>query len=208
MKILNLYAGIGGNRRLWGDEHEITAIEYNKDIAAIYKQHFPNDEVIITDAHKFLLDNFRDFDFIWSSPPCPTHSRFNNLLQNIPDKYEKKYPNMELYQEIIYLKHFCKNASWVVENVISYYEPLIEPQISNNHYFWANFEIPFFEKDNRHIRNRKENEKEKEKRSGFNLNNMNLSSAHKRKVLNNCVLSELGFAILESAIASGELSND
>jgi DNA (cytosine-5)-methyltransferase 1 len=27
MKILNLYAGIGGNRKLWGDEYEVTAIE-------------------------------------------------------------------------------------------------------------------------------------------------------------------------------------
>lgn len=29
MKILNLYAGIGGNRKLWtpnGDEHDITAV--------------------------------------------------------------------------------------------------------------------------------------------------------------------------------------
>jgi hypothetical protein len=31
MKILNLYAGIGGNRKLWGDEHEIVAVENNKD---------------------------------------------------------------------------------------------------------------------------------------------------------------------------------
>lgn len=27
MKILNLYAGIGGNRKLWGDEHEITDLK-------------------------------------------------------------------------------------------------------------------------------------------------------------------------------------
>ena len=26
MKILNLYAGVGGNRKLWSSEHEITAI--------------------------------------------------------------------------------------------------------------------------------------------------------------------------------------
>jgi len=25
MKILNLYAGIGGNRKLWGNDHEITS---------------------------------------------------------------------------------------------------------------------------------------------------------------------------------------
>ena len=27
MRILNLYAGIGGNRKLWGEEHEVTAVE-------------------------------------------------------------------------------------------------------------------------------------------------------------------------------------
>lgn len=27
MKILNLYAGIGGNRKLWGDDHEVTVVE-------------------------------------------------------------------------------------------------------------------------------------------------------------------------------------
>jgi len=29
MKILNLYAGIGGNRKLWGDQHQVTAVEYD-----------------------------------------------------------------------------------------------------------------------------------------------------------------------------------
>ena len=37
MKILNLYAGIGGNRTLWGDKHEVTAVEINAEIAGIYK---------------------------------------------------------------------------------------------------------------------------------------------------------------------------
>lgn len=31
MKILNLYAGIGGNRKLWGNEHQITADEISKE---------------------------------------------------------------------------------------------------------------------------------------------------------------------------------
>jgi site-specific DNA-cytosine methylase len=68
MKILNLYSGIGGNRKLWGDAHEITAIEFNEEIAMIYKDYFPNDEVIIADAHEFLLKNYMNYDFIWSSP--------------------------------------------------------------------------------------------------------------------------------------------
>ena len=40
MKILNLYAGIGGNRKLWGDEHQITAVENEQDIADVYKHFF------------------------------------------------------------------------------------------------------------------------------------------------------------------------
>lgn len=35
MKILNLYAGIGGNRKLWGNEHDITAVELRPEIAAL-----------------------------------------------------------------------------------------------------------------------------------------------------------------------------
>ena len=65
MKILNLYAGIGGNRKLWGDQHKITAVEYDKDIAAIYKDFFPNDEVLVEDAHEYLLNHYKDYDFIW-----------------------------------------------------------------------------------------------------------------------------------------------
>ena len=137
MKILNLYAGIGGNRKIWGDEHEVTAVEINKDIAAIYQDFFPNDKVIVTDAHKYLLEHYKEFDFIWSSPPCQSHSGTNHFLnaQGII-----RYPDMELYQEIIFLRHFCK-CKWIVENVIPYYNPLIKPKIIGRHCFWSNFLI-------------------------------------------------------------------
>ncbi len=138
MKILNLYAGIGGNRKLWGDEHEITAVEINSEIAGIYKYNFPNDKVIVTDAHKYLLDHYKEFDFIWSSPPCPTHSRINNSYKNNNKKI--KYPDMALYQEVIFLKHFFE-GKWVVENVIPYYEPLIKTRKIGRNCFWSNFYI-------------------------------------------------------------------
>lgn len=32
MKILNLYCGIGGNRKSWGKDHDITAVEINPEI--------------------------------------------------------------------------------------------------------------------------------------------------------------------------------
>lgn len=137
MKILNLYAGIGGNRKFWGDKHDITAVENNKKIAKMYSTLYPNDKMIIGDAHQYLLEHYKEFDFIWSSPPCPTHSRTNTFLNA---QGVIRYPDMSLYQEIIFLKSWFK-GKWVVENVIPYYDPLIKPQIVGRHSIWCNFHI-------------------------------------------------------------------
>tara|TARA_R110000822_G_C15080567_1_gene469609 strand:+ start:52 stop:645 length:594 start_codon:yes stop_codon:yes gene_type:complete len=139
MKILNLYSGIGGNRMLWGNEHEITAVEYSSKIAAKYKTLYPNDRIVVADAHQYLLDHYSEYDFIWSSPPCQTHSRANYFINYIT---ESRYPKMELWQEIIFLKTFFK-GKFCVENVISYYDYFIPPTTEiGRHYLWANFVIP------------------------------------------------------------------
>ena len=120
MKILNLYAGIGGNRKLWGDGHEITAIENNESIAKIYSDFFPDDKMIITDAHQYLLEHFKEYGFIWGSPPCQKNSRMMKATRhNIVS-----YPDLRMYEEIILLTHFFK-GKWVIENVKPYYKPLI-----------------------------------------------------------------------------------
>jgi DNA (cytosine-5)-methyltransferase 1 len=139
MKILNLYAGIGGNRKLWGDEHEITAVENVQHIADVYSQLYPNDTVVVADAHQYLLEHFQEFDFIWSSPPCPTHSRVSTGLTGWGIY---RYPDMSLYQEILFLKHFYK-GKWLVENVVPYYTVLVAPRLElDRHLFWSNFAIP------------------------------------------------------------------
>jgi len=142
MKILNLYAGIGGNRYKWGDEHEITAVEWDDELAKLYQERFPNDKVIVADAHQYLLDHYKEFDFIWSSPPCPTHSRarFWNS-KSINTKTKPCYFDLKLYQEIIFLKNYY-DGKYCVENVIPYYEPLIAAQKRNRHLYWCNFLLP------------------------------------------------------------------
>jgi len=142
MRILNLYAGIGGNRKLWGDDHKITAVEFNPKIADMYKELYPNDKVIVADAHDYLLKHYTEYDFIWSSPPCQTHSRANYFINYIT---ESRYPKMELWQEIIFLKTFFK-GKFCVENVISYYDYFIPPTTEiGRHYLWSNFTIPKIE---------------------------------------------------------------
>ena len=138
MKILNLYAGIGGNRKLWGDEHDITAVEYNEKIANKYRALYPNDTVVVADAHEYLLDHHKEFHFIWSSPPCQSHSTTNYFTQHI--RKRPVYPSMKLYEEIIFLQNFYK-GKFCVENVVSYYEPLIKPLKIGRHYLWSNFNI-------------------------------------------------------------------
>ncbi len=138
MKILNLYACLGGNRYKWGDKHEITAVELDKDLAYLYQERFTNDTVIVADAHQYLLDHYQEFDFIWTSPPCPTHSRARFARRNTT---EAVYPNLKLYEEIIFLSKWFK-GKYVVENVIPYYEPLIPAKKRGRHLYWTNFNLP------------------------------------------------------------------
>jgi len=140
-KILNLYACLGGNRYKWDevtDNLEVTAVELDPEAARLYQERFPNDRVIVADAHQYLLDHYKEFDFIWSSPPCPTHSR---LVQTNKNKIKMKFPDMKLYEEILLLKHLYE-GKYVIENVIPYYEPLIPAQKRHRHLYWTNFNLP------------------------------------------------------------------
>jgi DNA (cytosine-5)-methyltransferase 1 len=140
-KVLNLYACLGGNRYKWDevcDNLEVTAVELDPEAARLYQERFPNDIVIIADAHQYLLDHYKEFDFIWSSPPCPTHSRINISMKTTR---KMKYPDMKLYQEIIFLEHYF-NGKYVVENVIPFYIPLIPAKERNRHLYWTNFKLP------------------------------------------------------------------
>jgi DNA (cytosine-5)-methyltransferase 1 len=139
MKVLNLYACLGGNRLLWED-CEVTAVELDPELARMYQERFPNDKVIVADAHQYLLDHYKDFDFIWTSPPCPTHSRARFWGFGANGK-NPKYPDMKLYEEILFLEHHF-DGKYVVENVIPYYKPLMNPKERDRHLYWTNFELP------------------------------------------------------------------
>lgn len=201
MKILNLYAGIGGNRKLWPDYCKVTAVELDPKIAEIYQEFFPEDKVVVGDAHQYLLDHYQEFDFIWASPPCPSHSHTNHFLNA---QGCIRYPDMNLYQEIIFLKTFFK-GKYIVENVISYYDPLIKPFEAGRHYFWSNCHISNYQKEkgisvtNSKGKTRRkwaDHIKELEKLHGFNLSNFKQIGKHGHyKLLANCVKPELGLHV-------------
>ena len=191
IKILNCYAGIGGNRKLWQGDIQVTAIEYNAAIAKVYQDLYPNDTVIIADAHQYLLDNYQNYDFIWCSPPCPTHSRLRTMNKVVV------YPDMNLYAEILLLQKWFKGL-YLIENVIPYYEPLIKPNIIlHRHAIWCNFRIE--QRDFEKLETcKKLGERDfLQKKLGFNISSY--SGIDKRKVLRNCVVPEMGLHILECA---------
>ena len=194
IRILNLYSGIGGNRKLWKNV-KVTAVEINPKIAGVYKKFFPEDKVVVADAHQYLLEHYNEFDFIWSSPPCQSHSSFR---QNIGVRYrgvKPVYPDMRLYQEILFLKYNFKGG-WVVENVKPYYSSLIAPTfILGRHLFWSNKKVPLrnFKRDVI----RKSQIPQLQAKYGFDLSSYKLRN--KRQILRNCVEPELGLYVLECA---------
>ena len=139
MKVLNLYACLGGNRYKWTD-CEVTAVELDSEAAKLYQERFPQDKVIVADAHQYLLDHFQEFDFIWSSPPCPSHSRVR-VSQKSRENFKFIFPDLKLYEEVIFLDNFY-TGKYVVENVIPYYEPLIPAKKRGRHLYWTNFNLP------------------------------------------------------------------
>lgn len=145
IKILNLYACLGGNRYKWdevskeeGIKIEVTAVEWDKELARLYKERFPNDIVIVADAHQYLLEHYKEFDFIWSSPPCPSHSRARFARNTTTIAV---YPDFKLYEEVVFLDNYFKGG-YVVENVIPFYEPLIAAKKRGRHLYWTNFNLP------------------------------------------------------------------
>jgi len=192
--VLNAYAGIGGNRKYWQDVN-VVAVEYNEQIAAVYKDMYPQDEVVVADAHAFIQEHFAEFDFIWSSPPCPTHSQFRQHMRVRNGQSNPVYPDMQLYQQIIFLQHNF-TGKWVVENVRPYYEPLVQPtNILQRHYFWSNFYIE--SKDYPPSGIRLSTIADLEKLTGISLSKYNIPE--KTKILRNCVYPSLGKHVFDSA---------
>jgi len=199
IKVLNAYAGIGGNRKLWNDNDiEVTAVENNKQIADLYKKYHPKDKVILGDAHKYILRNYKYFDFIWSSVPCPSHSRAR-YWSSKGGLLEPIYPDMSLWQEILFLSSFC-DTKWVVENVESYYPKILSPIKCGNHYFWTNFRVLPFRDGAR----KTDVITTKTTHYGYNLEKENVKD--KIKILRNLVNPKLGLHIFECAFKEKQKS--
>lgn len=199
VNVLNLYAGLGGNRKLWSKDITVTSVEINSSIAEFYQSQFPGDKVVVGDAHSYLLENYRHFDFIWSSVPCQTHSRARRWANREPH-----YIDMKLYQEVLFLRTYFA-GKWVVENVQPFYSPLITPtRIIGRHSFWSNMSligIAARDLDILHASN-----EEREAILGFSINNYCFDT-RKDTLLRNCVHPQLGKEILDRAISFNQVQN-
>ena len=137
--LLNTFAGVGGNTKLLDrDQFEITHVETLAKRCNYLEEFFPNDTVIKTDAYQYILDHILEYDIIWASPPCPTHSSVRWLSKNKAG-FKYVYPDLKMYEIILLLQKAREDKSWVVENVMPYYEPLITPTAKiGRHLIWSN----------------------------------------------------------------------
>ena len=197
IKVLNLYACLGGNRYKWDEvaDIEVTAVEWDKELARLYQERFPNDKVIIADAHQYLLDHYKEFDFIWSSPPCPTHSKIN-ISQYTRKTWKPHFPDLKLYEEIIFLDNYF-NGRYVVENVIPFYEPLIPAVKRGRHLYWSNFNIPNYKERDAKIREWQLPQLEAHHKIDLSQYR---GSQNKRKIGRNLVDYEAGKTIFQTAL--------
>jgi len=115
-----------------------------------------------------------------------------NVTPGSPRYAKPIYPDMKLYQEILFLQGYFK-GKYVVENVISWYDPLIKPQQANRHYFWSNFIII----NNKHIKSTLDITSGK-REIGLDISNKKCS-VRKDQVMHNCVEPELGLHIFNCA---------
>lgn len=216
MKILNLYACLGGNRYKWNEvakeaniEIEVTAVEIDPDLAKLYQERFPDDIVIVSDAHKYLLNHYKEFDFIWSSPPCTTHSRLRLTISN-KKGYVPKFPDMKLYEEIIFLDMYFKKK-YCVENVIPYYDPLIKGQQRGRHIYWTNFLLPSNLNEREALKGIIGCNAKNELERLCNLHEINLSNypnkGNRIRIARNLVDFEVGRTIFEIALNIQRKSN-
>ena len=195
MKILNLYSGLGGNRKLWPDSVQVTAVEYDERIADFYKSQFPLDTVILGDAIECLKEHYQEFDFIWASPPCQSHSRYRYRVGVLAKGYKEIPVDPSLYMIIRFLMENFK-GKWAVENVIPYYPYEIQPTvILQRHPFWTNFPIEHreFPKDSIGWKNKISDYKDL-----FNISDTRIKN--KIQALRNCVNPELGLYVLKEGM--------
>jgi DNA (cytosine-5)-methyltransferase 1 len=173
----------------------------------MYKERFPNDIVIVCDAHQYLLDHYKEFDFVWTSPPCPSHSRARYWnSSNYDTTTEAIYSDMKLYEEILFLQHYF-HGKFVVENVIPYYEPLIVAKKRGRHLYWTNFLLPNDLKDRRFAISQTKNElKELCKFHEIDLTTY-AGSQSKIKIARNLVDYEAGKTILSVALEIYQSAN-
>jgi DNA (cytosine-5)-methyltransferase 1 len=118
------------------------------------------------------------------------------MLVSVGNKH--RYPDMKLYEEIVFLQQFFKGI-YVVENVIPYYEPLIKAVELDRHLFWSNIKILSKESKRLNVCGGRDNAKVKdlEKEYGYDLSGFKLEN--KLKTLRNCVHPETGLHILNCA---------
>ena len=211
MKILNLYAGVGGNRMLWGEEHSVTAVEFNVSVADCYKTLYPSDTVIVGDAHQYLLEHYHEFDFIWASPPCQSHSAVRQCVAKVWHKHKERpnmkgnkpiYPDMTLWQEIIFLKHHA-TCDWVIENVKPYYKPFLEPSFTlGKHLYWSNKTLILPKTEG--YRGHDATISDLQKIKGVDLSSFTFKGITKRQVLRNMVEPEDALLVFQKVTERNE----
>ena len=147
------------------------------EFIAIFFQKIHNDTV--SDAHQYLLDHYKEFDFLFG-----LRRRVLLIAELAQCKKKKIYPDMALYQVIIFLKHWFRGKVFSISTIIPYYKPLIESVSTENahrHCLWTNFWVQDMEKPIKKLATCKAPEERKMLQEEFGFNLDKYTGVDKRK---------------------------
>jgi len=143
----------------------------------------------------------------------PSTQQRGGFKSNHPLTQHNRYPDMKLWQEIIFLKQWFK-GKWVVENIIPYYETFIQTcTLIDRHLFWSNFIIPKIKWNrtwniaNARVSTRRPTKDELidlSKYLGFDLSKYKIKN--KRVLLRNCVHPKIGLHIFNCAFKTKQMT--
>ncbi len=158
--------------------------------------------MFVVDSHQYLLDHFRKYDFIWSSPPCQTNSKIFEAgikAGYYSDDVKLEYHDLSVYQEVLLLSRYFDGV-YCIENVEPFYKPLIPAKKLGRHLFWSNFNIGTF-KENNIKKPYMKSEADYlinfwKVNYGYEIHGLN---GDVRQILRNCVHPEIGLYILNCA---------
>jgi len=113
---------------------EYVAVDNDRKVLQVHSLLNPHSKTVLEDAWLISDDRLLQYDFVWASPPCESHSVL------CWKRKDKPKPDMRLWWLIRRLRKL--KVPFIVENVRPYYGTILKPTAkAGRHLLWSNLSL-------------------------------------------------------------------